>query len=56
MIECKHEEPSNKYLYISGVSVVGFATVGYLLHNKFKMPEQILIDVPPPANVSHANT
>ena len=35
MIERKPEEPSNNYLYISGVSVVGFAIVGYLLCNKF---------------------
>ena len=56
MIEHKPDEPSNNYLYISGVSVVGLAIVGYLLHNKFKKPEQNLIDVPTPANVSHANT
>ena len=31
MIECKPEEPSNNYLYISGVSVVGLTVVGYLL-------------------------
>ena len=34
MIEHKSEEPSNNYLYISGVSVVGLAIVGYLLCNK----------------------
>ena len=50
MIEHKPEEPSNNYLYISGVGVVGLAIIGYLLHNKFKKPEQNLIDVPPPAN------
>ena len=27
-----------------------------LLHNKFKKPKQNLTDIPPPANVSHANT
>ena len=47
MIEHKPEEPSKNYLYISGVSVVGLAIVGYLLYNKFKRPEQNLIDVPP---------
>ena len=31
MIERKPEEPSNNYLYISGVSVVGLKLVGYLL-------------------------
>ena len=35
MIECKPEEPSNNYLYISGVSVVGLAIVGYFLYDKF---------------------
>ena len=49
-------ELSNNYLYISGVSVVGLATVGYILYNKFKKPGQNLIDVPPPSNVSNVNT
>ena len=35
MIERKPIEPSNNYLYISGVSVVGLAIGGYLLYNKF---------------------
>ena len=56
MIECKPMEPSNSYLYISGVSVVGLSIVGYILYNKFKKPEQNLIDVPPPSNVSNVNT
>ena len=56
MIERKPEEPSNSYLYISSVSVVGLVVVGYLLYNKFSKPEQDLIDIPPPANVNHANT
>ena len=56
IIDHKPEEPSNNYLYISGVGVVELAIIGYLLCNKFKKPEQNLIDVPPPANVSHANT
>ena len=30
MIEHKPEEPSDNYLYLSGVSVVGLAIVGYL--------------------------
>ena len=30
--------------------------IGYLLYNKFKKPEQSLIHVPPPADVSHAST
>ena len=36
MIERKPVELSNNYLYISGVSVVGLAIIGYLLHNKLK--------------------
>ena len=56
MIEHKPKEPSNNYLYTSGVGVVGLAIVRHLLHNKFKKPEQHLIDVPPPANAGHANT
>ena len=56
MIKHKSEEPSNNYLYISSDSVVRLAIIGYLLHNKFKKQQQNLIDVPPPANISHANT
>ena len=56
MMECKPEEPSDNYLHLSGVSVVGLAIPGYDLYNKFKKPEQNLMDVPPPVNVSHANT
>ena len=36
MTEHKSEEPSNyNYLYISGVSVVGLAIIGYLLYNRY---------------------
>ena len=57
MIECKPVELSKRYLYVSGVSVVGLATAGYLLHNKFKKRKQnLIINVPPPSNVSHVNT
>ena len=56
MIDCKRQEPSNNCLYISGVGFAGLAIVGYLLYNTFKKPEQNLIDVPSPANVSHADT
>ena len=56
MIECKPVELNNNYLYISGVSVVGLAIVGYLLYNKFKKQEQNLIDVPPPPNVCNVST
>ena len=52
-MEHKPMELSNSYLYISGVSVTGLAIGGYLLYNKFKKPEQNLIDVPPPSNVSN---
>ena len=56
MVERKPVKLSNNYLYISGVSVIGLAIVGYLLYDKFKKPEQNLIDVPPPSNVSNVNT
>ena len=56
MTEHKPMELCNSYLYISGVSVVGLAIVGYLLYSKFKKPEQNLIDVPPPSNISNLNT
>ena len=49
MVERKPGEPSNNYLYISGVGVVGIAIiVGYLLYNKFKKTKQNLVDIPPP--------
>ena len=41
MIECKPDEPSNNHLYISDVSVVGLAIVGYLLYNKYKNQDKI---------------
>ena len=56
MVERKPVELSNNYLSISGVSVVGLAIVGYLLYKKFKKPEQNLIDLPPPSNVSNVST
>ena len=56
MIKRKHVELSNNYLYINGVSVVGLLIVGYHLYNKFKKPEQNLIDIPPPPNVSNVST
>ena len=40
MIEHKPDKPSNNYLYISGVGVVGVAIVGHLLYNKFLKPDQ----------------
>ena len=49
-------ELSNNYLYISGVSVVAIAIAGYLFYKKFKRPEQNLIDVPSPSNISNVNT
>ena len=55
-IEHKPGEPSNNYLYISGVSIVELAIAGHLLYNKLKKPKQNSIDVPPPSNVSHVTT
>ena len=56
MVEHKPVEVSYSCLYISGVSVVGLAIVEYLLYNKFKKPEQNLIDIPPPSNISNVIT
>ena len=56
MVERKPVELSNNYLYINGLSFVGLALGGYLLYKKFKKPEQNLIDVPPPSNVSNVST
>ena len=47
-IEHKPRSDTNTYVYASGLSVLGLAIGGYLLYNKFKKPEQNLIDVPPP--------
>ena len=46
--EHKHRPDTSTYVYASGLSVLGLAIGGYLLYNKFKKPEQNLIDVPLP--------
>ena len=46
--EHKPRPDTSTYVYAGGVSVLGLAIGGYLLHNKFKKQEQNLIDVPPP--------
>ena len=46
--EHKPRPDTSTYVYASGLSVLGLAIGGYLLYNKFKKPEQNLIDVPPP--------
>ena len=56
MVEHKPVELSNNYSYISGVSIVGIAIAGYLWYKKFERPEQNLIDVAPPSNISNLNT
>ena len=38
-------DTNNNYIYVGGLSVLGLAISGYLLYNKFKKPEQKLIDV-----------
>ena len=48
MAEHKSRPNMNNYVYVGGLSVSGLAIGGYLLYNKFKKPEQKLIDVPPP--------
>ena len=46
--EHKPRSNTNTYVYAGGLSMLGLAIGGYLLYNKFKKPEQYLIDVPPP--------
>ena len=46
--EHKPRPNTSTYVYADGLSVLGLAIAGYLLYNKFKKPEQNLIDVPPP--------
>ena len=47
MAEHKPRPDTSTYVYVGGLSVLGLAIGGYLLYNKFKKPEQNLIDVPP---------
>ena len=49
--EHKSRPDTSTYVYAGGLSVLGLAISGYLLYNKFKKPEQNLIDVPPPSLV-----
>ena len=44
----KPKPNSNTYVYVSALSVFGLAIGRYLLHSKFKKPEQTLIDVRTP--------
>ena len=46
--EHKPRADTSTYVYAGALSVFGLAIGGYLLYNKFKKPEQNLIDVPPP--------
>ena len=46
--EHKPRSDTNTYVYAGSFSLLGLAIDGYLLYNKFKKPEQNLIDVPPP--------
>ena len=48
MAEHKPRPDTSTYVYVSSLSLLGLAISGYLLYNKFKKPEQNLIDVPPP--------
>ena len=47
-IEHKPRTGTNSYVYVGGLSLFGLAIGRYLLHSKFKKPEQALIDVPAP--------
>ena len=44
----KPKPDMNTYVYAGGLSVLGLAIGGYLLHSKFKKPERKSIDVPAP--------
>ena len=55
-IEHKPKPDMNTYVYVGGLSVFGLAIGGYLLYSKFKKPEQNLIDILPPSNISNVNT
>ena len=55
-IEHKPKPDMNTYVYVSALSVFGLAISGYLLYSKFKKPEQNLINVPPPSNISNVRT
>ena len=48
MVERKPRPDTSTYVYSGGLSLLGLAISGYLLYNKFRKPEQNLIDVPPP--------
>ena len=48
MVDHKPKSNMNNYVYAGGLSVLGLAVSGYLLHSKFKKQKQNLIDVPPP--------
>ena len=45
------EHNTNNYVYAGGFSLFALAIGGYLLYNKFKKPEQTLIDIPAPPTV-----
>ena len=55
-IEHKPKPDANTYVYVGSLSVSELAISGYLLYSKLKKPEQNLIDVPPPSNISDVNT
>ena len=55
-IEHKPKPDTNTYVYVGGLSAFGLAIVGYILHNKFKKPEQNVIDITPPSNIRNVKT
>ena len=46
--EHKPKPDTNTYVYAGSLTLLGLAITGYLLYNKFKKPEQNLINVSPP--------
>ena len=53
-IDNKPRTDANKYVYASGLSLLGLAIGGYLLYSKFKKPERNSIDVPAPPVVKNS--
>ena len=48
IVEHKPKPNIKNYVYTGSLSMLGLAIGSYLLYNKFKKPEQNLIDVPAP--------
>ena len=54
-IEHKPKPDTNTDVHVGSHSLFGLAISGYLLYSKLKKPEQNLIDIPQPSNISNVN-